>query len=72
VELANKVLRDLDELDKLEESYDVRRTNGYYEVRKRDKLADSMKEKLLAVQKNEISHELRQKIHTWAKTIAAL
>lgn len=72
VELANKILRDLDELDKLEESYDVRRTSGYYQVRERDKLADSRKDKLLAVQENEISYELRQKIHRWAKTIAAL
>ena len=74
VELANKILRDLDDLDKLEEEHIVKRTDGHYEVRKKDKLTDPRKrrEKLSAVLENEISCELRQKIRRRSKRMAGL
>jgi len=43
--LANKILNSLDDLDKLEEDYIVTRTNGYYDVRKKENLAERVRMK---------------------------
>jgi hypothetical protein len=49
VELANKILRDLDELDNIEESYTIQRLNGRHNVRKNESVAERVKAKVRSV-----------------------